>query len=270
MKKLILILISITIYSCEDVIDLDLNTSQPKLIIEASINWVKETSGNEQEIKLSLSAPFYDFETPPANNAQISVFDNNGNQFIFIEEGLTGIYKNDTFIPVLNAEYTLEINYEGEVYTGTEVLKSVVSIDYVEQKDDVGFTGEETELKAYYTDPENEENYYLFEFNNNFSAYPTLEVYKDEFTDGNQIFGFYTDEDLTTGHEVIIKNQGISKAFYEYMFILLQQSTEEDGSPFETIPATVRGNCINVTNPNNFPLGYFRLSEVDEIIYIVE
>ena len=86
MKKLILILLSITIYSCEDVIDLDLNKSQPKLIIEASINWVKETSGNEQEIKLSLSAPFYDLETPPANNAQISVFDNNGNQFIFIED----------------------------------------------------------------------------------------------------------------------------------------------------------------------------------------
>ena len=74
MKKLILILLSITIYSCEDVIVLDLNKSQPKLIIEASINWVKETSGNEQEIKLSLSAPFYDLETPPANNAQISVF----------------------------------------------------------------------------------------------------------------------------------------------------------------------------------------------------
>ena len=103
MRKLILILIGITIYSCEDVIDLDLNTSQPKLIIEASINWVKETSGNEQEIKLSLSTPFYDIQTPPANNAQVSVFDTNGNEFIFIEDGVTGIYKNNTFIPVLNA-----------------------------------------------------------------------------------------------------------------------------------------------------------------------
>ncbi|MCB0463754.1 MAG: DUF4249 domain-containing protein [Flavobacteriaceae bacterium] len=270
MKKSAILLITILFVSCEDVIDLELNTSKPKLIIEASINWIKGTSGNEQEIKLSLSAPYYDLETPPANNALVSIFDTNGNEFQFIEDGATGIYKNNTFIPVLNAEYSLVINYEGDVYSGTEVLKSVVPIDYVEQKDDGGFTGEETELKAYYTDPENEENYYFFEFSNNFTAYPTLEVYDDEFTDGNQIFGFYTEEDLTTGHEVTIKNHGVSEAFYEYMFILLLQNSEEGGGPFETTPATVRGNCINETNPDNFPLGYFRLSEVDEITYIVQ
>jgi len=270
MKKNLFIILCVFIFSCEDVIDLDLNTSQPKLIIEASINWVKGTSGNEQEIKLSLSAPFYNTETPPATNAIVSIFDSNNNEYVFSEDGTTGIYKNNTFIPVLNSEYNLVINYEGEIFLATETLTPVASIDYVEQKNDGGFSGEETELKAYYTDPAGEENYYFFEFSNNFTAYPTLEVYEDEFTDGNQIFGFYTEEDLTTGHEVTIKNHGISKAFYEYMFILLQQSSEEDGGPFETTPATVRGNCINETNPDNFPFGYFRLSEVDEILYTVE
>jgi len=270
MKKNLFIILCVFIFSCEDVIDLDLNTSQSKLIIEASINWVKGTSGNEQEIILSLSAPFYNTETPPANNAIVSIFDSNNNEYVFSEDGTTGIYKNNTFIPVLNSEYNLVINYEGEIFLATETLTPVASIDYVEQKNDGGFSGEETELKAYYTDPAGEENYYFFEFSNNFTAYPTLEVYEDEFTDGNQIFGFYTEEDLTTGHEVTIKNHGISEAFYEYMFILLQQSSEEDGGPFETTPATVRGNCINETNPDNFPFGYFRLSEVDEFVYTVE
>ena len=54
------------------------------------------------------------------------------------------------------------------------------------------------------------------------------------------------------------------------MFILLQQNAADGGGPFETQPATVRGNCINDTNPENFPLGYFRLSEVAELIYTVE
>ena len=57
---------------------------------------------------------------------------------------------------------------------------------------------------------------------------------------------------------------------YDFMFILLQQSNDEGGGPFETQPATVRGNCVNMTNPDNFPFGYFRLSEVDKIIYTVE
>lgn len=270
MKKLLLILISLTIFSCEEPIDLDLNTSKPRLIIEASINWVKGTSGNEQEIKLSLSAPYYDLETPPANNATVSIFDSNNNEYIFTEDGTTGIYKNNSFAPLLDEEYSLIINYDGEAYSASETLKSVVSIDYVEQKDDGGFTGEDIELKAYYTDPANIENYYFFEFRNNFTAIPSLEVYKDEFTDGNQIFGFYTEENLSSGDEVVIRNYGISEAFYEYMFILLQQNSEESGGPFETTPATVRGNCVNQTNPENFPFGYFRLSEVDEITYIVQ
>lgn len=269
-KKFLLMLLCISIYTCEEPISLDLNTSEPKLVIEASINWIKGTPGNEQEIKLSLTAPYYDLETPPANNAIVTVFDSDNNQYNFIEDGSTGVYKNNSFTPVLEEEYSLIINYDGEIYSATETLKSVVPIDYVEQKNDGGFSGEETELKAYYTDPANIENFYFFEFRNNFTAIPTLEVYKDEFTDGNQIFGFYTEEDLTAGHEVTIRNYGISKAFYEYMFILLQQNSEEGGGPFETTPATVRGNCINETNSENFPLGYFRLSEVDEIIYIVE
>ncbi len=71
-------------------------------------------------------------------------------------------------------------------------------------------------------------------------------------------------------HLKTLKNYGISQRFYDFMFILLQQNSEDGGGPFETQPATVRGNCINQTNPDKFPLGYFRLSEVDEFIYTVE
>lgn len=270
MKKLIVILLSLLIYSCEEPIDLNLNTASPRLVIDASINWIKGTDGAEQEIKLTLTAPYYDLQVRPANNATVAIYNSNNLVFTFIEDGSTGIYRNNTFIPVLNDEYRLFINYNGNIYSGRETLKSVSSIDYVEQNNNGGFSGEETELKAYYTDPENIENYYLFEFKNDFTVIPSLEVYKDEFTDGNQIFGFYTEEELTTGNRVTIRNHGISKAFYNYMFVLLQQNNEEGGGPFETTPATVRGNCSNETNADNFPFGYFRLSEVDEFIYIVE
>ena len=54
------------------------------------------------------------------------------------------------------------------------------------------------------------------------------------------------------------------------MFTLLQQGSEDNNGPFETQPATLRGNCINQTNQENFPFGYFRLSEVDEVIYTIQ
>jgi hypothetical protein len=271
MRKLIYIaILTFFTFSCEDVIDLDIPTSEPKLVIDASINWFKGSSGNEQEIKLTLSAPYFDSEIPPGNGAQVMVTDANNNTFEFIEEGNSGIYKNNSFIPVIDDIYYLNINYNGEIYSATESLKSVSEIDYVEQNDNGGFSGEETELKAFYTDPENEENYYFFEFTSNIPVIPSLEVYKDEFVNGNQIFGFYTEEDLEAGDIVTIRNYGISQRFYEFMFILLQQNSEDGGGPFETQPATVRGNCSNQTNPDNYPLGYFRLSEVDELIYTVQ
>ena len=270
MKKIIYILSIFFCFSCEDQIDVDLNNTEPRLVIEASINWIKGTSGNQQSIKLSLSAPYFNTSVPPANNAIVEITDSSNNTFIFIEDNDTGIYQNTTFIPTINEMYTLNIIYEGEIYTAKETLKPVSSIEYVEQINDGGFSGEETELKAYFTDPEDEENYYFFEFISNVNAIPSLEVYEDRFTNGNQVFGFYTDENLEAGDEVVIRNHGVSKQFYEFMFILLQQNSEDGGGPFETQPATVRGNCINTTDPDNFPFGYFRLSEVDEFVYTIE
>jgi len=271
MKKLVYIIISsFFILSCEDVINIDVPSSEPKLVIDASINWFKGTSGNLQEIKLTLSGPYFDNEIPPANGAEVIITDTYNNTFQFIEEGISGIYENDTFIPEIEGTYNLSITYNNEIYFATETLKPVSSIEFVEQENDGGFSGDEIELKAYYNDPENQENYYFFEFLNDIPTIPTLEVYDDEFTDGNQIFAFYSEEDLTSGNEIIIRNYGVSERFYEFMFILLLQNSVDGGGPFETQPATVRGNCINQTNSNNYPLGYFRLSEADEFTYIVE
>ena len=68
--------------SCEDVIELNLNTAEPKLVIEASINWLKGTSGNEQIIKLSLTAPYFNDTVPPANGATVLITDQNNRTYI--------------------------------------------------------------------------------------------------------------------------------------------------------------------------------------------
>lgn len=256
--------------TCEDVIDIQVPIAKPKLVVEASINWFNGTAGNSQEIKLSQSAPYFNTSVPPANNAIVTITDTENNTFVFTEENANGIYKSTTFIPVLNQEYTLNINYKNEDYTATETLKSVTPIDYIEQKNDGGFSGQDIEIKAFYSDPGNEDNYYLYEFITDISVLPTLQVYEDEFFNGNQIFAFFTEEDLEAGDELVILNYGISEQFFGYMSILMQQTNQNGGGPFQVQPATVRGNCVNLTNPDNFPLGYFRLSQANQLIYTVE
>jgi hypothetical protein len=269
MKKFAYIFFFFLIASCEDVVDIDVPEAQPRLVIEASINWFKGTSGNQQEVKLSLSAPYFNSEIPPATGAHVSITDINDNMFEFTESQ-PGLYQNNTFIPEINGRYYLTIVYQGDIYTASETLKSVAEIENIEQIDDSGLTGEETEIKAYYTDPADEVNYNFFEFINENDAYPSLEVYKDEFVNGNQIFGYHSDEDIEQGDELTIRNYGVSERFYQFIYVLLEQNSDDSGGPFETQPATVRGNCINETKPDYYPLGYFRVSEVDEYVYTIQ
>jgi hypothetical protein len=54
------------------------------------------------------------------------------------------------------------------------------------------------------------------------------------------------------------------------MSVLVSIAGNGGGGPFQSPPATVRGNIINTTQEENFPLGYFSLSEYDSVNYIVK
>ena len=163
------------------------------------------------------------------------MFDETGNEYLF-EETEDGIFKNDKIDPVLNSDYRLHINYQGEVYEATEQFIPTPEILYVEQENNGGFTGDDIELKIFYQDPGGMENYYLFRF---FEKNLSLQIYDDRFTDGSLNFAYYSDEDLESGDQVGLEIQGISEDFYEYMYILRSQAGSSNGGPFQTQPTTV-------------------------------
>ena len=251
MKKLFLLVIFFGIISsCEDVIDVELNDAPPRLVVDANLNlW--ENGVSQASVRLTTTAPFFNNEVPFITDATVTVTDENGTiyPFTYSENG----FYIANLTPQLDTEYTLSIIYKDETYTATETLYTVSPLEFVEQRDDGGFTGEDIELKAFFTDPANEKNFYFFEGLS--EKGDALDVYNDEFFDGNTIFGYYLVEDLAPGDEVQFNLYGVSEAYYNFMFILLQQTSDQGGGPFETQPATVRGNIINETNPSNFPLG---------------
>ena len=271
MLKHFLLLCGLTlIFSCEEVIDLEVPNSEPRLVIEASINWFEGTLGNEQEIKLSLTAPYFNSDIPPANGAQVSIINPDGSVIEFFEVDQTGRYVTSQFNPQLGATYILQITYLGEVYEATEVMQSVTPIDYVLHEQSGGFSGDEFEVKAFYTDPVGLGNAYLFEFVQYNPYNLTLRVFEDQFIDCNQTFAYFSDEDLALGDQITINNYGLSEQAYDYLFLLSLQSSNPGGGPFTTQPATVRGNCYNTTNPEKYPFGYFRLSQAYSVQYTID
>lgn len=255
---------------CEDVIDVSLDTAAPRLVIDASIDWEKNTTGSEQRIKLSTTTGYYSNEFPTVSGAVISVADQTGNNFSFIETTGTGEYLCNDFAPVIGQTYTLTIVLNGETYTASETLVSVSDIaDNIEQNNEGGMGGDEVEITYYYQDNSAEENYYLHRIIIPEVAFPQFNVEDDENSQGNLIPQFYSHEDLKAGDNVNIRLYGISKRFYDY-FNKLKSATGNDDSPFPTTPNAVRGNIVNTTNGTNYPYGYFRLSEIHTKNYTIQ
>ncbi|PIV48491.1 MAG: DUF4249 domain-containing protein [Flavobacteriaceae bacterium CG02_land_8_20_14_3_00_34_13] len=262
--KIITIFLAISLSSCEEVIDLDLNEANTKLVIDASIN-LEEDGSTFAFIKLTTTAPFFNTNIPFVADATVSITDENGIQYPFTHSE-NGIYLGN-LIPQDSIDYTLNINYKNELYTATTHLETAVPIEFIEQRNDGGFTGKDIELKAYFTDPAGVPNFYFFEGLS--SKGDSFDALKDTFFDGNLIFGYYLVEDIAPGDTVHFNLYGINETNYNFLFTLLLQ-TESPGGPFETQPASVRGNITNQTNPENFPLGYFRISEVYRFSYTVQ
>lgn len=266
MRKTLLLLLIVLLVSCEDVVEVELEQSSPRLVVEASFLWSQERENFAQYVQLTTTAPFFDETTPPARGGKVSIFTEDGLEYVF-EEVEPGLFRNLQLQLQKGRSYELWIEYENEVYTATEQLVSTPPLETVTQKDNAGFSGDETEFKIFYTDPADEENFYFFRF---FHEEIALQIYDDEFTDGSRTFAFFSEENVSSGEMVAFEIQGISEDFYRYLFLLRSQAGSSNGGPFQTQPTTVRGNIINITNPENFAFGYFRISETDFLSYEVD
>lgn len=264
------LLMTMLLMSCEDVIDVDLDTAPPRLVIDASINWLKNTPGQEQVIKLSTTTGYYDEKFPSVSGA-IIVVTNPGNQtFSFTEKPGTGEYTCNDFEPVIGQTYTLNISLNGENYTATETMMAAPDIEAeIKQNNTGGMGGDEVEITYYHKDNGAEENYYLYGINTVRTAFPQFSVENDENSQGNLASVYYSHKDLEPGDVVNIRLYGISKRYYDYFKKLLLASGNDD-SPFPTTPTEVRGNIINTTNSKNFAYGYFRLVQLDSRDYTIQ
>ncbi len=269
-KYIALLIITLSIFSCQDVIQVDLTTAPPRLVVEARINWQKGTSGNTQKIKLTTTTSYYSSTFPKVSGATVSVENATGTVFTFLENPGTGEYICTNFVPVIDQTYTLTIVSNGQTYKAVETLKSVTPITKFAQKNDGGILGKDIEIRAFYNDPPIVTNYYLYNYNYPAAPKPDYYVGRDEFYQGNEFFSISRTDKLKVGDVVSVSHFGVSQQYYNYLAILLDIAGSSGGGPFQSPPATVRGNVINQNNLDNYALGYFSLSEFDSKVYTIQ
>jgi hypothetical protein len=268
-NKIILLTFGLFLAGCEETITVDLKTEAPRLVIDASIDWVKNTTGNEQKIKLSTTTDYYSPTFPTVSGGTVTVTNSANTIFNFIETSGTGEYICTNFVPVIGETYTMTITLNGETYTATETLINVPNIENnIVQNNAGGFAGDEIEITYYYQDNVAQENYYLFGIKTSHIAFPIFDAENDENTQGNLMSEQYSHKDLVAGDIINIKLYGISERYYSYFKKILLAAGSDN--PFASTPAPVRGNIVNQTDSKNFAFGYFRLSEVDTKNYTIQ
>ncbi|PZR21726.1 MAG: DUF4249 domain-containing protein [Flavobacterium psychrophilum] len=268
--KILSLLIAFAMISCEDVISVDLDTAASRLVIDASIDWVKGTPGNEQKIILSTTTGYYNADFPTVSGAEITVTNTLGTVFSFVESANTGEYVCTNFEPVIGETYQMVIHLNGQTYTASETLTSAPDImENIEQDNEGGMGGDEVEITFYYQDNPLVDNYYLFGIRSPQVAFPQYEIEDDENNQGNVVPEYYSHEDLKPGDVVNIRLYGISKQYHDYMNKLIIASGADTG-PWPATPSAVRGNVVNQTDFNNYAFGYFRLAEVTVRDYTIQ
>ena len=281
-KATLLYLISLLIIvlplftACEKVIELDLDTQEKELVIDAHIDWEKGATGQEQTILLSYTQPYYSQEAPEgASGASVLVADNQGNIFPFVEY-TAGTYKNLNFNPVLGRRYALVVQHQGKEYVASDVLKEVPQLteDNITQSNDGGFTRDQIMLTLRFDANAGETNNFVLRIKASSDGVTRIYGFNDRyFPDGRfstQILSRSNKEEekFKRGDTVEITLFRVSETYMNFVRILTNNSSNNAG--LFSIPNRVRGNIINRANPQENPLGAFRVAQYSKVVYVIK
>ena len=262
MKKLtLLFLFSIIVIGCEDVIEIELPSTTPTLVIDGNINLFETTNQPiiEGGVRLSFTADYFDTSLPTVENADVRITNLETGEEHRLLHSSNGWYTTEysDIFSNQDASYELVVKHENKTYRAESKIYGVSPIDSVKQGTRTLFDGDEIEVVISFRDLNDSDNFFLFDLGfNDFIPIRDLFFQGSSFTFSN----FYDPDQLRVGDTLNIKSYGISKQYFNYMELLLEQA-DANGGPFGTAAASLKGNIINETDPSENPLGYFIISK---------
>lgn len=255
--KMSLILVgTITIISCEKVIEVNLREAEPRLVIEGNIT----TDASRNKVTLTTSGGYFDNSAvQPVKNAVVRVIDENGNSEV-LQEVSPGEYYMNSITGSENTKYSIEVEVDGTIFTGEEYLPVAVPIDSLYYEiDDFSPPGNDEEgdrynLKLTLSDPPDTMNFYrIVTYINGelvagggFSYYRVLE---DELIDGLTFTLTIRGTEARVTDTVYVELQSIGSNTYLY-FEGLNDAVYGGGGPGST-------PYNPTTNLSGDALGYF-------------
>jgi hypothetical protein len=278
MKKLnlpLVILMAIAAVSCQDVIDIDIDEGETRVVINGRIT-------DTLPIYVEVLATVNYLSTNPnpgMSDCIVKLYENGIDVATLAENDTLPGYYEHPFTGTENNAYYIEVTFpDGHPYfpgerwiSSEEELRRVPPADstYSEFQPRQPFIEEGYYAYVMFTEPAGLGDSYRQRLWKNDSLFDTqfdLVFFNDEFIDGRS----FDDVDLPavqvsdasdTGDVYLVELSSISPEGYKFLEIL-QQQTVQVGSTFDPPPAPIFGNIVNADDPNRLGLGYFFASKL--------
>ncbi|OGU33945.1 MAG: hypothetical protein A2068_12390 [Ignavibacteria bacterium GWB2_35_6b] len=223
MKKYISIIIAASLFvSCEKVIDIDLNTSIPQIVIEGNIS----DEPGPYTVKLSKTVNYNDKNIyPPVTGAFVIISDNAGVTDT-LTETVPGLYQTHGITGIQGNTYTLKVIAEGKQYEAVSTMPYKVNLDSIQFNlySEPGESEKTLAVVPLYLDPIEFGNSYRFFFSANGIEDKTYQVGNDNIGNGriNQQPFFSEDVKFHNGDTVKVTMLCIDVNAYNYYYTLSQ------------------------------------------------
>lgn len=248
MKKFILLSflpVIALISSCTKVIDVDLNSKDPVIVIEANIS----DQPGPYTVSITQTVNFSETNVfPGVSGAVVTISDDLGNTETLVETIPAGTYQTSTTQGVPGRTYYLNVVANGKTYTAQSKMPALVTLDTLLVEESSAFGGSLYYIFPIYQDPQGLGNSYRCIQTVNGDRTEGSFLFNDDFSDGlingQPIIAF--DDSLGTGDSVSIEMQCIDRPTYLYFYSMEQTTSGQTGAPANP-----------VSNITNGALGYF-------------
>ncbi|MGB7527050.1 MULTISPECIES: DUF4249 domain-containing protein [Sphingobacterium] len=233
--------------SCEDLIDVDLNKTDPRIVIVADIN-------NEEKIHEILVSRTVDFDEPipyePILNATVYIQSKSGRTYYFNSAG-EGKYRNSSIALAAGETYTLVVMVDDEEYKSTTTMLPFIDVESIGVNQETLLNETYYFINLKFFDPTGQANYYRYSISRNGEAFKSNAVFSDKFNDGNEVthqLGREYGNEIKPGDQLLIRRFIISKESYNYWseYMSTNPGSAAPGNP--------------TSNIDNGAMGYFSVS----------
>ncbi len=245
-------LAALTFSSCTKIIELDLNTADPQIVVDARLS---DDPTDKATVQLSKTVNFTATNTFPAVSSAVVVIKNRTTgEMDTLKETSAGLYQGSKLVGKVGNTYDLTILTGGKTITATSTIPRKVNLDSISTLKQSFFGNTQISLIPRYIDPKGIGDNYRFILSVNGKVKKNIFTFNDELSDGElngrPLFGGGGDDDeIKIGDTVTLEMRCIDAPNYLYFTSMAEGS----GGP-NSDSATPTNP---VTNLNGAILGYF-------------